>query len=646
MRLGNPLLKCLLLLGLLALPGGTWAQPAPAPTPAAPAGSAAPAQRLADPCALFANENSTGARGICAAEGNCGAGGQRTQHYYGHIDPGNRRFNIGWCSLNSRYHSEARPGNLAGANAACTRSVMAGCRQGVAQLRANGIDPSDPANILALINYVDVHNQSPVMAPIFAEKLRAEGRNGPYNGAVIVRARARACSDPVPGLPACNDAGGQARRAAAINQAVTGQPLSLGALQGDIMAAQMEINLRETVRTLQCWPCNLIGAITNVADEVGEKVFDALNGSLQTLLIAVLGIYLVYTAAKLLLPFGPAMSVAGLFNQVTLVTGTTLLVILLLGAMTFYWEYIYRPVLTGSMTVSQAVLNASDATSNVQSCFTAVPQGESRTLVTETSGQLECMTRRINESLSHGIRIGWAMIVGAEKYTFSMMNPMTYPDGIRILLLVLSGVILMLAFGYASLAFLWVVIDIVYRWTKVSILSPLMMAAWTFPPTRTFATFGVKAMMESFIALILVSIIASMITSLITQVGFGGSAGSLGLLPGGIEAYLTKLQTADNSIQAPTLNQTAFWTLLAIAMLAGSLMFKMREVASYLTGSAAGAWGGDVGQKFSNSLAMAGSAGDQVFGRFGSRLMTGHLKRRYQEKFGRPFVAPKKYRDL
>jgi D-alanyl-D-alanine dipeptidase len=48
-----------------------------------------------------------GVRSICAAEGNCDSSGNRTALSKGHIDPGNGKYNRGWCSDQGRGRDES-----------------------------------------------------------------------------------------------------------------------------------------------------------------------------------------------------------------------------------------------------------------------------------------------------------------------------------------------------------------------------------------------------------------------------------------------------------------------------------------------------------------------------------------------------------
>ena len=600
-----------------------------------------PAQKATyNPAGLVANENATGAVAICAAEGQCDLSGAKRPSYYGHKDYGNGAMNYGWCSANTAFHPDAVNDNGA---AACRRHTAAGVQSALSYMRAAGFTPEDPINMELFINYIDLYNQTPYVAEkAFLPVLTRLCRPGTKcTSDQIRRARIEACVSL-----GCKDAAGQTRRVEAIasilsgGQIVLGDPGDLG--KGGLGFFNLEITLRETVTALECWSCKLVQAITRVADELGNQTFTLLRQSLIGLLSAMLGIYLVYNAVRVLTPFGPVSSIAGVFSQITLLTGTVLLIIALLGGMSFYWNFIYRPVLTGSMNASMAILNSANALPAKQCNYSGLTEKDVSTSLA-LAGQITCITRAINDTIATGIRVGWGMIVGSgeqqKKESFSLGNPLTYVNGLKILLLWVSGFILIGVFIYATLAFLWVVLDVVYRWTFVSILSPLAIAAFAFPETRKFSTFATRGLMESFIALILSSIVAALTFKLIEKTGFDPRTTGSTLIAGGIEKYIEALQKADPVIRAPTINTTLFWTLATIGMMAGSLMFKMKDLASYLTSSAMGGWATETGQGITRLSTLTGPL-NQIFGRIGSRGMTAYLEKRYADKFGKDFVRP------
>lgn len=644
--------------------GGTT--PVSNATPAASSGSGNPfcggAGQRYNPETLFANEKASGAQAICKAEGNCNpVTGEPWRGYnggyFGHPDPsGNGGWNYGWCSANTVYCPDCR-NNIPRSNQFCyQRNRNDGLQAAIVEMTRYGIDPNNTANALLLVSFIDSYNTSGCVALGYKFSpgktcgytgkgligyLVEDFGSGPYTAQQIYQARAKSCRSVK-----CVDPRAKVRTEF-VHASICGSKVVLGDVTVPNAAADLEITLKESVGNLECWSCGIIIAITRVADGLGNEIFEVLRGSLIALLAAILGIYLVYHAMRVLMPFGPVSSITGIFSQMTLVTGMTLLTITLLGSMAFYWDYIYRPVLSTSVGVTTSILRASGAKLETTCDYPGLPKN----LVSvgdQTAAQMSCVARAINKTLSQGTRVGWAMIVAVRELqgreAVDLRKPWrTYPNMVRVVVLILSGVILMGVFIYASLAFLWVIIDIVYRWTFISLISPLAIAAYTFRETRGFSSFAIRGMMESFIGLILTAAVAAVTVKLVEQTGFDSRTTGKVLIPKNIETYIQLLEKADPTVRAPTINTTLFWSLATIGMMAGSLMFKMKELASYLTSSAIGGWATDTGLKITNPGTVLNPI-NQIVGRFGSERMMRHLERRYEAKFERPYVRPPKMR--
>jgi hypothetical protein len=576
-------------------------------------GNAAMAQGVAkqryNPFALFADVTATGAKAICIAEGNCNANGQPNSNYYGHQDPVNKYMNYGWCSANTKYCPSCA-NNIAAANKFCLNRQVDGVKSAINNLQKIGVDPYDPANMALLITFVDAYNTSAWVAEgrrkngtVYGgiqNTLKRIAGSGPYTFAQVVQARQQSCREVN-----CKDPRALVRTQIVYNT-VSGGSIKLGDISGldtntPVGFADIKTTLIETVSFIKCWSCGIVEAVTRVADTVGEQVFNFIRVSLVTLLAAILGIYLVYHAMRVLMPFGPLASISGIFGQMTLVTGTTLFVIAMLGGMDYYWNNIYRPILSGSMETSQAVLRLSGANLK-NNCVSA---GSLPTSVVpmqaQLSDQMTCITESINETLSYGIQVGWAMIVAIgpqqKRQSFDLTKITTYIHGVKLIFLLISGIILMGIYIYASLGFLWVIIDIVYRWTFVSVISPLAIAAFSFNETRKFSVFATRSLLESFVALILVSIVAALSVLLIAQTGFDTRTTAGTLINQSPEEYIKLIAAADPKVRAPTFNTTLFYSLAMIGLMVGSLVYKMKDLASYLTSSALGGWAAQKGQQ-------------------------------------------------
>ncbi len=135
---------------------------------------------------LFAGNYSLGVLAICASEGNCDTDGSRTKLYSGHVDPGNRVFNRGWCSDQGRGGT-----NLDNADAICLKRTRSRIPRLAIKLHTVGIKPEQ--NIEAFINNVDQWNQaSPRVSDAFPKKYADAVKKGFKTKEAILWARVEA----------------------------------------------------------------------------------------------------------------------------------------------------------------------------------------------------------------------------------------------------------------------------------------------------------------------------------------------------------------------------------------------------------------------------------------------------------------------
>jgi len=128
---------------------------------------------------LFATadpKKSLGVRAICAAEGNCDSEGNRTALSRGHRDPGNGKWNRGWCSDQGRGKNEAE------ADIKCLQYVRKWL-EGNSDARQLGDE--------VFINALDLANQSSIKKGL-ANKYKQALKEGKHGIEAITHARIEA----------------------------------------------------------------------------------------------------------------------------------------------------------------------------------------------------------------------------------------------------------------------------------------------------------------------------------------------------------------------------------------------------------------------------------------------------------------------
>ena len=161
--------------------------PNPAPKPPNPSpitpGKGKTIQELYN---LFANLQSPGVNAIAAAEGNRYPDGRNTPLYEGgHVDPGNGKFNRGWCS------DQGRGKDNADADRKCLERVRSRMDRINNLFRQAGIDPTQ--HLEAWVNALDLWNQArPQVSDLFPAKYAQGLREGRQGTAAILYARVEA----------------------------------------------------------------------------------------------------------------------------------------------------------------------------------------------------------------------------------------------------------------------------------------------------------------------------------------------------------------------------------------------------------------------------------------------------------------------
>ncbi len=563
-------------------------------------------------------------RVICTAEGNCDSNGNPSDPYFGHQDLSGK-WNTGWCSATGQGLACARPPGSCPADDFCYNH----CRASVAACKAFA-----NADGWTKLNCLDLYNQCPACVTEakdnFEQRLKEAYAKGLKGDAAIQWARAHTfftngrwnvdpgfCSGTPAQIEACvmRD---QKRRMNDMNAAVTCN--AGGDLGGGGGGSLIPSLPRDTIDFLKCWSCGLIEVIVNVGTEMGEAAFNGLKDAFKALISMLLGFFLLFHTAKLLFPFGPVEAGGQTVSRILSILASGAISLMLLTSMDFYWETIYFPVLDGSVNLSQEVLKSITKV-KLKDCGTLPSGGTTKDKSAALATKLSCQTANITETINRGIRVGWAMLDAMTEYKSSdggvLGNLINF---IKQGLLFVSACIIMAVYFYASLMFLFAVIEVVYRWTFLALVAVISMAAYTFRETRSLAMFAIKGMMESMVALTLMSMVAAISINLMTRVGGGD---------GNIEKYITDIQKS--KILIPTLNVPEFWTIVFIGLICGSLMFKMKAVAKYLVGSAAGNI--DFGQRL--VPALAGAAWNQTGGRAGTYARGRVLQALYNRRFGK-----------
>jgi hypothetical protein len=134
---------------------------------------------------LFASRSSPGSVAVGAAEGNLTTLGQPTAEYNGHIDPGNRAINKGFCSWNQAYGI-----SVTQADQLCLTALQRQYTSTALKMRSLGLNPKK--HYFAIIMATDLWNQSNSAGPQFPFKYFQALKKGFKGEQALIWARVEA----------------------------------------------------------------------------------------------------------------------------------------------------------------------------------------------------------------------------------------------------------------------------------------------------------------------------------------------------------------------------------------------------------------------------------------------------------------------
>lgn len=337
-----------------------------------------------------------------------------------------------------------------------------------------------------------------------------------------------------------------------------------------------------------CVPCNLVGLLSNTAYALGEQMHGLLRTGVTNLLAAFLGLYILIHAGKLLFPFGAIDRASGVMNAVATRT------LLTIGAMTFmlsfanYWNYIHTPPLAAGLSLTSTIMDAARGELTRQDYIAAncADQVTGQDAEAMRAG-LTCTMRNAQASLLAGI---WAGVNGMfiSIQGSAVENAMDVNTATTALIIgVVGGLILLAVYLPLYVALPIKMADVIIRWTILAVLSPLVVAAFVFPVTRSFLFAALKGIMQAGLELVLYGVV----------VAFGAFA---------IDRVLEPLGQQGGRTYATLINTALFWQLLLIGTILGTLLKKVRMVAIALSDPTSNPMGMNVG--------VASDLGDRVGG--------------------------------
>ncbi|MFN8693472.1 MAG: hypothetical protein ACK5XX_03605, partial [Holosporales bacterium] len=190
--------------------------------------------------------------------------------------------------------------------------------------------------------------------------------------------------------------------------------------------------------------------------------------------------------------------------------GITLLVCLFMGSFVNFWNLIYTPIVLSGLQSTGVFINAAAEVAGMEGavakyCGNLNLSGADGAVLAKA---MECVMGSMQETVGQ-------IIMGALFGMFSSMNnlnPFTWVIGF------FGCIVILWQFGWIYLTLPLRVADVVIRWTVISVLSPLIIAAFILPSARGLTITAIRGLAQSSMELLLVGIILALTSATITEV--------------------------------------------------------------------------------------------------------------------------------
>ncbi|MDR3439225.1 type IV secretion system protein [Telmatospirillum sp.] len=342
-----------------------------------------------------------------------------------------------------------------------------------------------------------------------------------------------------------------------------------------------------------CWACDTLEQVGGIGQDIAQQLFGNVADGLSSLLGLLVGIWLLWQAGRMLLPFGPASASARFGNQIARKLLGFAVVLAVLQNGQAVWDFVFTPILSigtgfASLLLSQELSSA---------CPVVSPAGAVQDTKIALAG-MRCSLSAIQDLFTRGVLTGAALVSGASWH--SWLDLLKFWSWQGRLLQLISGVLLALVYAFGFLLFPVFFIDAILRVAIIAVLAPVMVAAGLLSSVRHIAQKALWGLARSSLTMVFAAIAAGIATATLTHI-FGGLVTSDGTpivdgaaLIAGLQAGTIKLTIADR----------AYWAILAGGILA---IFMVRGAAS-MAGDLVGEPAGESGGATSAAAALAGVA--------------------------------------
>ncbi len=402
-----------------------------------------------------------------------------------------------------------------------------------------------------------------------------------------------------------------------------------------------------------CWACPVFSQFYQAAIALGISFSVTISDSLTKLLAVVFGVWLLWNVSMIFLPFGGA-NPGEIFNKITSKLVLFVFLLAFLGNYGLVWQWLISPIFNTGIGMSNAMLTSTNNilgmagtgssfsgvdpakadswfylnTSNPTQCYPSsrltfttldtlagssigqragmntAPQGEAPAVEDMKNGAkaLVCNIFNVQKVFGVGAAMAFMTILyaggdyptsDASWYDVAahLSNAVSYI--VKLIVGLIVGLVLGVVYLLAILLYPLYLIDAIFKFGVIAVISPILVASYFLPMTRSWAIKGIQGLVGVAASLLFLSVIVGlslsmMATTIIEVNSIANEGATASTVAAASAAIFSKLSFGLAGIVLSREFWIMFLGFLVAGVLAIFLMKKANPLASEFTGAALG----------------------------------------------------------
>jgi hypothetical protein len=313
------------------------------------------------------------------------------------------------------------------------------------------------------------------------------------------------------------------------------------------------------------WMNGIFSILEKTRVEYGVKAVALITPEITKLTIAFLGLWLLWQAGSLLMPFGPQGRVGAILNTTVQRVMLTIVVLAFVGNFSFYTKF-YDAI--GSAGVKATSFYIETAMKKYDKGFIADDCSKTATITAESNdkerGQyIQCLTLIMQKAMGTGYKIG---LNAVNDYMNNQWTVMVFSGNATAIMQAVAGFPLLFFYGFAMIQIPFRMLNTLCSLVLATILSPALMAAYIFPFSRKFAINGLKLLIHSAVTFMMMGVVISLMIGMLAWVAASNNQ---------------SLTTLSNYILQNGIADGVFWNMLLIGIVSNGMMLQTPTLATY-----------------------------------------------------------------